>query len=121
VVPPDDHAPEPRSPTVADLVSLCRDLNETGARYIVIGGMAIVQAGFTRTTEGVDLLVDTAPDNIDRLRAALMRLPDGAIRLWPDASMAHSTISSRRRTPLATIECRQLTHKAGSPGRAVLP
>jgi hypothetical protein len=68
-------------------VSLCRDLNEAGARYVVIGGMAIVQAGFTRTTEDIDLIVDTAPDNIGRLRAALMRLPDGAIREMADSDL----------------------------------
>jgi hypothetical protein len=66
---------------------LCRDLNEAGARYVVIGGMAIVQAGFTRTTEDIDLIVDTSPENIARLRAALMRLPDGAIREMADADL----------------------------------
>jgi len=87
VVAPDDGAPETRPPTVADLVSLCRDLNESGARYVVIGGMAIIQAGFTRTTEDIDLLVDAAPDNIARLRAALMRLPDGAIQDMRDGDL----------------------------------
>jgi hypothetical protein len=87
VVPPDDDAPEPRPPTVADLVSLCRNLNEAGARYVVIGGMAIIQAGFTRTTEDIDIIVDTSPDNIARLRSALMRLPDGAIREMADTDL----------------------------------
>jgi hypothetical protein len=68
-------------------VSLCRDLNAAEARYVVIGGMAIVQAGFTRTTEDIDLIVDTTPDNIGRLRAALMRLPDGAIRDMADSDL----------------------------------
>jgi len=87
VVPPDDDAPEPRPPTLDDLVALCRNLNEAGARYVVIGGMAIIQAGFTRTTEDIDLLVDTAPANIGRLREALMRLPDGAIQEMADSDL----------------------------------
>jgi cytochrome P450 len=68
-------------------LALCRNLNEAGARYVVIGGMAIIQAGFTRTTEDIDLIVDTAPDNVSRLRAALMRLPDGAIKEMADADL----------------------------------
>ena len=31
---------------------------------MVIGGMAIIQAGFVRATEDIDLLIDTAPDNL---------------------------------------------------------
>ena len=51
----DDGPPlEARPPGVADLVSLCRSLNREGARYIVIGGMAIIQAGFVRATEDID-------------------------------------------------------------------
>jgi hypothetical protein len=53
-------APEARPPLLEDLVSLCRNLNREGARYVVIG--------------------DTSPDNQDRVRRALMALPDQAIR-----------------------------------------
>ena len=34
-----------RLPTLEDLLDLCRRLNEAGAKYIVIGGMAIIQQG----------------------------------------------------------------------------
>lgn len=68
----DDGPPlEARPPGVADLVSLCRSLNREGARYIVIGGMAIIQAGFVRATEDIDLLVDVSVDNLHRLKRAL--------------------------------------------------
>jgi hypothetical protein len=46
----------------------------------VIGGMAVIQAGFGRATNDIDLLIDTSPDNQDRVRRALMALPDQAIR-----------------------------------------
>jgi hypothetical protein len=40
VVDPDDDTPlESRPPTLADVVSLCRRLNEEGARYVVVGGI----------------------------------------------------------------------------------
>jgi len=88
VVNPDDGpAPEARPPGVADLVSLCRALNREGAKYIVIGGMAIIQSGFVRATEDIDLLVDTAPDNVQRLRRALADLPDRAVRDMADSDL----------------------------------
>lgn len=77
----DDGAPlESRPPTLDDLIELCRRLNEEGARYVVIGGMAIIQLGFVRATEDVDLLVDAEDDNFERVRRALLSLPDQAVR-----------------------------------------
>ena len=76
----DGSAPEARPPTVADLVSLCRHLNREQARYVVLGGMAIIQAGYVRATEDIDLLIEVTPENIERVKAALMQLPDGAVR-----------------------------------------
>jgi hypothetical protein len=73
-------APEPRAPTVDDLLFLCRLLNEAGANYVVIGGWAIIQHGFGRTTNDVDLLVDSSPENFEKIKTAMLRLPDGAIR-----------------------------------------
>jgi len=81
----DGKTPESRPPTVEDLVKLCRSLNSAGAKYIVIGGMAVIQAGFVRATADIDLLVDAAPVNQEKIRAALMELPDQAVRdMHPD-------------------------------------
>ena len=76
----DGSPPEPRPPTLADLLHLCGELNRAGARYIVVGGMAVIQHGFTRATEDVDLLVDASPENFEKIRTAMMTLPDQAIR-----------------------------------------
>jgi hypothetical protein len=79
--PPDaDQAPEARPPLLEDLVSLCRSLNREGALYVVIGGMAVIQAGFGRATNDIDLLIDPSRENQDRVRRALGDLPDNAIR-----------------------------------------
>jgi hypothetical protein len=75
-----DPAPEARPPVLADLVGLCRNLNREGARYVVIGGMAVIQAGFGRATNDIDLLIDVSSDNQERVRAALLALPDQAVR-----------------------------------------
>jgi len=73
-------APEPRAPTLDDLLFLCRSLNQAGAQYLVIGGWALIQHGFGRTTGDVDLLVDSSPANFERIKTAMLRLPDGAIK-----------------------------------------
>jgi len=43
-----------REPTVEDLRDLCRELNQRGARYVVIGGFAIMAARYNRRTMDVD-------------------------------------------------------------------
>jgi hypothetical protein len=70
----------PRQPEQADLVTLCRELNARGARYIVVGGMAIIQQGFVRATEDIDLLIEKSQENQERVRMALETLPDKAVR-----------------------------------------
>jgi hypothetical protein len=92
VVDADDGALESRPPTLNDLVCLCRLLNQEGARYVVIGGMAIIQAGFVRATEDIDLLVDAAPENVQRVRRALSALPDGAARDLTDDDVQRYTV-----------------------------
>ena len=77
----DDGAPlESRTPTLEDLIDLCRRLNEEDAKYVVVGGMAILQLGLVRATEDIDLLVDTSPENFERIRRAMLSLPDQAIQ-----------------------------------------
>jgi len=67
-----------RAPEPADVVRVCRALNEAGARYLVIGGFALVAHGGGRFTKDVDLLVDDTPENVARVRRALAILPDNA-------------------------------------------
>ena len=69
----------PRPPVEEDLVALCRILNKLGARYLVIGGYAIIQAGYPRFTGDLDLLIDTAPENEAKVYLALRSLPDRAV------------------------------------------
>ncbi len=71
---------EPRLPSLQDLLFLCRSLNQAQARYVVIGGWAVIHHGFDRTTSDIDLLVEDSPENFQRLRQGMLALPDGAIR-----------------------------------------
>ena len=74
----DENPLESRPPNIEDLIDICKALNDSGAKYIVIGGMAIIQQGFTRATEDIDLLVDDQEENIQRVKEALLTLPDRA-------------------------------------------
>jgi hypothetical protein len=78
--PPPQEELTTRIPEEADLVALCRTLNELGAKYVVIGGFAIILAGFARATLDVDLLIDTSLKNEALVYKALEILPDKAVR-----------------------------------------
>lgn len=68
-----------RAPELDDLVRICRSLNEAGARYVLIGGFAVIAHGGGRTTIDIDLLVDDSPENIVRVKSALRVLVDRAV------------------------------------------
>src|SRR5438045_2844305 len=71
---------ESREPTVEDLRNLCRELNQRGAKYVVVGGFAIRAANYVRRTMDVDLLVATDAENEAKVFSALSTLPDNAVR-----------------------------------------
>lgn len=74
-----DQPDETRPPSVDDLVSLANELNARGALYVVIGGMAMLQHGMPRYTDGVDFLCEISRDNQRKFRDVLALLPDRAI------------------------------------------
>ena len=51
-----------------------RALDESGARYVVVGGLAVVLHGYARLTADVDLVVDLAPGEAIKAIAALTRI-----------------------------------------------
>jgi sugar phosphate isomerase/epimerase len=67
-----------REPTVEDLRDLCRELNERGAKYVIVGGFAIRAAGYSRSTMDVGVIVAADPENEARVFAALATLADHA-------------------------------------------
>jgi hypothetical protein len=82
-----DDAPdrgESRAPRLEDLVELCTALNSEGARYLLIGGFAVILHGFVRSTKDVDLLVDPSEPNIQAVKRAMSTLPDNAAALIAD-------------------------------------
>jgi copper chaperone CopZ len=73
-----------RAPEAKDVLDICRALNEERARYVLIGGFAVILHGFVRTTKDIDLLIDPSVENLQRVKRALAVLPDNAIALVAD-------------------------------------
>ena len=69
-----------RAATVDDLKALIRALNESGAEYVLIGGYALFAHGYQRATTDIDVLVPGNRESGEKVRAALLVLPDQAAR-----------------------------------------
>ncbi len=67
-----------RPPDFKDLTRLCAELNRLQARYVVIGGFAVIHHGFPRLTQDIDFLIETTAENEARVFQALLILSDQA-------------------------------------------
>lgn len=67
-----------RPATIDDLKLLIRSLNENKAEYLLIGGYALFAHGYHRATTDIDLLVPADRQSAERIKDALLVLPDHA-------------------------------------------
>ena len=84
--------PYAREPQIDDLVRICRALNDAGARYLLIGGFAVIAHGGARTTKDIDLLVDASPENVARVKEGLRILEDRAVDEVADTDIARYAV-----------------------------
>jgi predicted nucleotidyltransferase len=84
--------PYAREPQIEDLVRICQALNDAGARYILIGGFAVIAHGGVRTTKDIDLLIDSSAENVARVKQALRILEDRAVDQVADTDVARYTV-----------------------------
>jgi hypothetical protein len=84
--------PSPRTPEEDDLVKLCASLNAEGAKYLVVGGMAMNQQGLLRATEDIDLLLERSRENQGKVRKALEVLPDKVVREMNESDLDEYTV-----------------------------
>ena len=61
---------------------VCAALNETGSKYLVIGGVACVLHGYVRATTDVDILIERTPRNAQNVLDALGSVGYGFAREW---------------------------------------
>jgi predicted nucleotidyltransferase len=69
-----------RPATLEDLKLLLRSLQKHGADYLLIGGYALAAHGYQRATTDVDVVVPATTQGGQRIKDALMVLPDGAAK-----------------------------------------
>ncbi|MCM2258706.1 MAG: nucleotidyltransferase family protein [Vicinamibacteria bacterium] len=81
-----------RAPEPEDVVRVCRALEAAGARYLLIGGFAVIAHGAGRFTKDIDLLVDDAPENVARVKRALAVLEDNAAADVEDDDVARHVV-----------------------------
>ncbi len=81
-----------RAPQVEDLVRICRSLNQRQARYLLIGGFAVIAHGAGRTTKDIDFLIDASAENVSRVRSALAILADNAAAEILDTDMERYSV-----------------------------
>ena len=85
-------------------------LTESGARFVVVGGVAVTLHGYVRFTEDMDLLVATDSPNLDCVLRALSRFgkghaaelspadfedSEGAIRIVEEEESCHIDLFTR--------------------------
>lgn len=83
-------------------------LNARGVEYLVVGGYALAAHGHPRYTGDIDFWVSPAPDNIDRLLAALNEFGFGSLGLtvtdFTDDSVIQLGVAPRRIDLLTRID-----------------
>lgn len=65
-----------RPATREDVKRLVRALNDAGAEYLLVGGYALLALGLERTTIDIDVLLPPDRATGERVRRALLVLPD---------------------------------------------
>ena len=81
-------------------------LNDAGARYVLIGGFAMIAHGGGGFTKDIDLLIDDAPENVARVRQGLAVLADHAAAELGDLDIDYGPIQMDSKSPK---ESRKLT------------
>ncbi len=67
-----------------DSQEFLRLLNSHGVRYLLVGGWAVAWHGHPRFTGDVDLFIDTAPDNAQRIAATVEAFMPGVFGWTPE-------------------------------------
>ena len=67
-----------RAPEPDDVIRICRALNESGARYLLIGGYAVIAHGAGRFSRKTSTCWSTTRPMLGRIKRALSVLADNA-------------------------------------------
>lgn len=59
---------------LADVEAIVRALNDANARYLIVGGLAVVAHGYVRATVDMDIVLQLDRENVLRAMRALARI-----------------------------------------------
>ena len=59
---------------VQDVEAILRALNDANARYLIVGGLAVIAHGYVRLTVDVDIVLSLQRDNVLRAMKALEKI-----------------------------------------------
>jgi predicted nucleotidyltransferase len=62
--------------------TVCAALNEAGAHYLVIGGIACILHGYIRATTDIDILIERTEENAARVLEGLSKVGYGFASEW---------------------------------------
>jgi len=77
---------------VEDLRDLCRELNQRGAKYVVVAASQSLRQ-LQSPDDAVDLVVDASLEMRRKFFSALSTLPDNAVRELQPANFSNTTSS----------------------------
>lgn len=66
-----------------DFLEFCAALSANGARYLIVGGYAVAAHGSVRYTKDLDVWIEVAADNAQRVVRALEEFGFGGLDLKP--------------------------------------
>lgn len=81
------------APNDSRLLTVCRLLNASGVRYVVIGGFALALHGAVRATKDIDILIEPTIENARRALEALQQLTFGIARELDPAAVAANPLT----------------------------
>ena len=80
---------------VRSVEAIVRSLNEVGANYLIVGGLAVNAHGFVRLTQDVDIVLQLVPENAVKGVRALLGI--GYQMAIPEAPEAFADAATRER------------------------
>lgn len=69
-----------RPASVEDLKLLLRSLDDNAVKYLLIGGYALYALGYQRGTTDIDIVVEATVEQGEKVRRALLVLPEGVAK-----------------------------------------
>lgn len=90
------------------LASICRRLNEEGARYLLIGARALQLWGSTSASVNVEILIEPTPANAERVLRAMRQAGYGFAKDWLAGDVAErqvTVLGTVPRVDILTVAC----------------